>query len=173
MDDPLATARAHLQALDQTVAGGDVGQDRRLWGGAGLGVVTAMPEAPYDESVRYVVTPHAASLSWLVRALWVACRPLFDSMTKIEFFGRLGNAARRYQQRAGEDAHERDLLGAVVHEAYEVVADIENGRFYALPVAPPGVVHDDRLPKSAHDDALSSAEIEQWFTDRGLHDEQP
>jgi hypothetical protein len=143
---------------------------RRLWGGAGLGVVTAMPEGRYDGTVRYVVTPYAASLSWLVRVLWVACRPLFDSMTKIEFFGRLGNAASRYQQRAG--ARECDLLGAVVHEAYEIVSDIENDRFYALPVAPAGVVHDDLLPESAHEDALSSAEIEQWFTGQGLPDEQ-
>jgi hypothetical protein len=133
-----------------------------------LGVVTALPESHYDESLRYVVTPHAASLSWLVRALWVACRPMFDSVTKVEFFGRLGNAARRYQQRAGDDENARDLLGAVVHEAYEIMSDIENGRFYALPVAPAGVVHDDLLPDSAHDDALSVAEIEQWFKDHGI-----
>jgi hypothetical protein len=110
--------------------------------------VTTVPEDRYDdESVKYVVTPHAASLSWLVRALWIACRPMFDSMTKIEFFGRLGNAARRYQERAGNDARERDLLGAVIHEAYEIVSDKKSGRFYyALPVAPLGVVHDDLLP---------------------------
>jgi hypothetical protein len=172
MNDPLTAARARLQALDQAVAAGEVSHDRRTWGGAGLSVVTTMPEGRYDESVKYVVTPHAGSLSWLLRALWVACRPLFDSMTKIEFFGRLGNAAHRYQQRAGEDARERDLLGAVVHEAYEIVSDIENGRFYALPVAPAGVVHDDLLPKSAHDDAPSSAEIERWFTGHGLPDAQ-
>lgn len=172
MNDPLPAVRARLRALDQAVAAGEVGHDRRLWGGAGLGVVTAMPEGRYDRSDRYVVTPHAGSLSWLVRELWDACRPLLNSMTKIEFFGRLGNAARRYQQRAGEDARERDLLAAVVHEAYEIVSDIENGRFYALPVAPAGVVHDDLLPESAHDDAPSSAEIERWFTGHGLPDEQ-
>jgi hypothetical protein len=168
VSDKLAAARARLQALDQAVAAGEAGEDRRLWGGAGLGVVTAMPESHYDESAKYVVTPHAASLSWLVRALWAACRPMFDSMTKFEFFGRLGNAAHRYQQRAGDDENARDLLGAVVHEAYEILSDIENGRFYALPVAPPGVVHDDLLPDSEHDDALSVADTEQWFKDRGF-----
>jgi hypothetical protein len=86
-------------------------------------------------------------------------------MTKVEFFGRLGNGARRYQQRAGENQNVRDLLNAVVHEAYEIVSDIDNGRFYALPVAPPGVVHDDLLPDSAHDDALSDSDLEQWFKD--------
>jgi hypothetical protein len=165
MNDPLGAARARLQALDQAVAAGEVGHDRRLWGGAGLGVVIAMPEGRYDGSIRYVVTPYAASLSWLVRALWVACRPLFDSMTKIEFFGRLGNAAHRYQQRAGDDARERDLLGAVIHEAYEILSDIENDRFYAVPVAPRGVIHDDLFPSAAHDDALSDSYLEQWFKD--------
>jgi hypothetical protein len=168
VSDKLTAARDRLQALDQAAAAGEVGDDRRLWGGAGLGVVTGLPEPQYNESLKYVVTPHAASLSWLVRALWVACRPMFDSVTKVEFFGRLGNAARRYQQRAGDDENERDLLGAVVHEAYEILSDIENDRFYALPVAPAGVVHDDLLPDSTHDNALSSAEIEQWFNDRGF-----
>jgi hypothetical protein len=62
-----------------------------------LCVVRTMPKPPYNESLKCVVTPHAASLSWLVRALWVAGRPLFDSMTKFEFVGRLGNAAQRHQ----------------------------------------------------------------------------
>jgi hypothetical protein len=52
--------------------------------------------------------------------------------------------------------------------AYEILSDIENGRFCALPVASLGIVHDDSLPESAHDDALSGAEIEQWFIDRGV-----
>jgi hypothetical protein len=143
MSDALTTARARVQALDQAVAAGDYGRDHRLWGGAGLGVVTAKPEGAYDDSARYVVTPHATSLSWLVRALWVACGPLLDSMTKIEFFGRLGNAAHRYQLRAGDNSQERELLVAVVHEAYEIVSDLEHGRFCALPVAPHGVIHDD------------------------------
>lgn len=165
MSSHLAVARARLQALDQAVAAGEVGSDRQLWGGAGLGIVTAPPISHDSDPHRYVVTPHAANLSWLVRAIWVACRPLFDSMTKVEFFGRLGNAARRYQRRAGGDENAHDLLDAVVHEAHKIVSDVEKGRFYALPVAPSGVIHDDLLPDSAHDDAVSSAEIEQWFND--------
>lgn len=149
------------------MAGGEVSEDRRLWGGAGLGIVTAVPES-HNNDVRYVVTPYAAPLSWLVRAIWVACRPLLDSMTKIEFFARLGNAARRYQRRAGKDQNVRDLLGAVMHESYEIVSDIENGRFYALPVAPAGVAHDDLIPDSAHDDALSSADMNERFKHRGV-----
>ncbi len=163
----LAAARARLQALDKAVAAGKVCEDRHLWGGAGLVVDTTMPEPPYREA-KYVVTPYAASLSWLVRALWAACRPLFDSMTKFEFFGRLANAALRSQQRAGSGENARYLLGAVVHEAFEIVGDIENGRFKALPVAIAGEVHDDQLPNSEHDDALSDADIEQWFKDGGF-----
>lgn len=168
MNEKLTAARARLAALDRAVAAGEVGHDWRSWGGAGLCVVTEMPASDYDDSLKYVVTPHAASLSWLVRALWAACRPLFDSMTKLEFFGRLGNAARRYQQRAGAEENARDLLGAVVHEAYEILSDIENGRFQALLVAPAGVVHDDLLPASDHGDAQSMAEFDQWFNDHGL-----
>lgn len=167
MKNQLDAARAHLHALDRAVAADEMSEDPRLWGGAGLGIVAALPDST-DPDVRYVVTPHAAPLSWLVRAIWVACRPLLDSMTKIEFFGRLGNAARRYQQRAVKDQNVRDLLGAVMHEAYEIVSDIETGRFHALPVAPTGIVHDDLLPPSAHDDALSDSDFEQWFKDRGL-----
>jgi hypothetical protein len=167
VSDKLAAGRARVQALDAAIAAGEIGESRRLWGGAGMAVVTTKPESPYAPG-KYVVTPYAASLSWLVGALWASCRPLFDSTTKFEFFGRLGNAARRYQQRAGDSENARDLLGAAVHEAYEILNDIENGRFGALPVAPPGVVHDDLLPDSEHNDALSDPEFEQWFGDRGV-----
>jgi hypothetical protein len=172
VSDDVAAARARLHALDQAVAAGETKSSAHLWGGAGLGIVTALPDYPYDESNKYVVTPYAAPLSWLVRALWAACRPLLDSMTKLEFFGRLGNAAHRYQERAGDSENARDLLGAVLHEAYDIVNDIENGHFQTLAVAPRGVVHDDLLPAAAHDDALSDAEIEEWFNEHGLPDGQ-
>lgn len=172
MSDDIAAARARLRSLDEAVAAGEARSSVHLWGGAGLGVVTALPDHPYDESNKYVVTAYAAHLSWLVRALWAACRPLLDSMTKLEFFGRLGNAAHRYQERAGDSENARDLLGAVLHEAYDIVSDIENDRFEALAVAPRGVVHDDLLPAAAHDDALSDAEIEDWFNEHGLPDDQ-
>jgi hypothetical protein len=168
MSTKLAAAHARLQAVDRAVSAGEAGADRRLWGGAGLVVVAAMPEPGCDESARYVVTPHAARLSWLVRAAWAVCGPLFDSATKSEFFGRLGNAARRYQQRAGDRENARDLLGAVVHEAYETVSDIECGRFQTLPVAPAGFAHDDLLPDSERDDALSDTEFAQWFKDHDV-----
>lgn len=162
VEDQLAAARARLHALDRALAAGEVLEDRRLWGGAGLGIVTALPDS-HDTDARYVVTPHAAALSWFVRAIWVGCRPLLDSVTKIEFFGRLGNAAHRCQQRAGGKEDVRDLLGAVVHEAYEVLSDLENGSFFALSVAPGGIVHDDLVDESAHNDGVSSAQIEEWF----------
>lgn len=172
MTDDVAAARARLHALDRAVAAGEARSSAHLWGGAGLCVVTALPDAPYDDSIKYVVTAYAAPLSWLVHALWTTCRPLLDSVTKFEFFGRLGNAAHRYQERAGDSENARDLLGAVLHEAFDVVSDIDSGRFVALPVAPRGVVHDDLLPAAAHDDAVSDAEIEQWFNGHGLPDER-
>ncbi|QZH65027.1 hypothetical protein [Mycolicibacterium farcinogenes] len=172
MTDDVAAVRTRLHALDQAVAAGEAGSSRHPWEGAGLCVVTAMPDHPYDGSIKFVVTPHAAALSWLVRALWTACHPLMDSMAKVEFFGRLGNAAHRYQRRASDSEKTRDLLGAVLHEAYDIVADIETGRFQPFPVAPRGVVHDDLLPADVHDDALSDAEIEQWFHEHGLPGER-
>ena len=62
-------------------------------------------------------------------------------------------------------AMSHSTLGAVVHAAYEIVSDTENGRFCVLPVAPRGVVHDDLLLNSARDDALSDSDLEQWFKD--------
>ena len=170
MSDDLALVRDRLQMLDRAVAAGVVNEDRRLWGGAGLGVVEKPSENLDDPSAKYVITPHATVLSWLVRALWTACRPILDHETKIEFFGRLGNAAHRYQRRAGDNESARDLLGAVLHEAYVIVDDVESGRFQTLLVAPPSVVYDDFLPESAHDDALSDGELEQWFANGGANE---
>lgn len=164
----LVAARARVRALDQAIASGSVGDGGKLWGGAGLVVAIAMPEAPYEQSHRYVITPYGANLSWMLRALHVAFRPLLDSVTKPEFFGRLGNAALRYQHRAGAEEDRRDLLGAVVHEAYDILDDIEHDRFRALPVAPAGVVYDDLQPDAQHDDVLSDLELAQWFQDHGI-----
>jgi hypothetical protein len=84
-------------------------------------------------------------LSWLFTELWGVFQPVLDHSANVEFFGRLANAATRYQARAAEGGSERDLLGAVVHEAHGILAELEEGTFEGPVVTSGGAVFDDAV----------------------------
>lgn len=72
------------------------------WGGADVGITSQKPKpwsGGFYSEPRYVVTPHAPELSWLFEQLQSVFSDLLDGTTKIELFGRLANAALRYQNK--------------------------------------------------------------------------
>lgn len=156
-----------IKRLDEAVTQG-AWHRAKPWGGAG--VVVDLREPDGDSEYKYVVTPHAAELSWLFAELWQVFKKhdAIDYMTKFEFFGRLANAALHYQRRAAGDEQLRDLLGAVVHEAYALADEIDEGSFTALAVAPVGVVFDDLIDRSDRDDYMTIEETRRWFAERGI-----
>lgn len=173
MGDEIAQVRAArtvVDALDRRVAESRFGRARE-WGGAGVGVTSEPPESRdgpnVDPDVRYVFTEYAPELSWLFNELWQpAVRAVFGS-AKEEFFGRLANAANRYLSRT-DDPTIRDLLGAVVHEAYVCLEAVEDGTFRALLVASGGEVYDDWVDDSDRNDYMTVDETAQWFAERGI-----
>lgn len=60
------------------------------------------------------------------------------------------------------------MLGAVVHEAYSIADDIDEGTFTALPVAPVGTVFDDLIERVDRDDYMTVEETRHWFAERGI-----
>ncbi len=90
-----------------------------------------------------MLTPWVGELSWLFERLWDVFRSALDHMTKLEFFGRLGNAATRYHEQAGPDASVRGLLSSLLATARAIADELEDGRFEALPVAPGRAIVDD------------------------------
>ncbi|MGH8827735.1 MAG: hypothetical protein ACRDVZ_09120 [Jiangellaceae bacterium] len=167
MNSEMQGVRAGLQTLDQGVSSGAVGRGR-LWGGAGVRIVRAAPEPSAGSGFpdpRTVVTRFAYELSWLFSELWTAFQPVLDYASKIEFFGRLANAADRYQAKAVDGENVRDLLGAVLHEAYAIADELEEGSFGYLVVAPAGAVYDDFIDEAEREGYMTVEETRRWFAE--------
>jgi hypothetical protein len=145
MGGKLNDIQLKLDELSERIADGSVGT-ARPWGGAGV-VVRRKPLPVRAESFypdpRAVVTPFVGELSWLFERLWGVFRPALDHMTKLEFFGRLGNAAARYHEQAGVDASVRGLLSSVLATARAIADELEDGTFEALAVAPDRAIAED------------------------------
>lgn len=170
-ESPVQAARAEVEAIDRKVAAREFGR-ARPWGGADVGISSTPPEphgSGFYPEPRYVVTVHAAELSWLFEQLWQsdsAIRNIAGS-NKEEFFGRLANAANRYLKRTNrETAH--DLLGAVVHELYAWIEEVEDGGFPVLLVAPGGMVYDDLIDGAEREGYMTVEETRRWFAERGV-----
>ena len=158
MDGDLTDVRRKLDELATAIANGNIGTPRMWdgagigWGGAGVGIAAEpLPERWPDDfypDPRVVVTPYVRELSWLFEQLWAAFRPLLDHMTKLEFFGRLANAAIAYHKRAGDDADVQGLLEAVLAKAGSIATEISNGTFVALSVAPGRAIAEDFMTQS-------------------------
>ena len=144
----MSTLVTRLDAVATRTAAGNIGAERD-WGGADV-VISATPpperdsESFYPEP-RWVQTPHAAQLSWLFVQLRDAFSPhrAYNGSSKIEIFGRLANAALRWNDRSLDPSNMTELLAAVLHEAYAIAEDIDDGTFRSLTVALGNDIADD------------------------------
>ena len=84
---------------------------------------------------RTVVTQFSREVSWLFERLRDAFSVLLDGDSKIEFYGRLANAARNYQQEVNGGENAKDILRAVLYEAVLMLEEMEEGTFEYLSVA--------------------------------------
>ena len=90
------------------------------------------------------MTPYAYEASWLFFRLRDMFACLIDYCTKIEFYGRLARAITRYHGKVrgmGESAE--GLAAAVLDEAALMLAEMKEGRFRYLSLAPGGMIADD------------------------------
>jgi hypothetical protein len=88
---------------------------------------TPSPRQPdtFDAPPGTVVTRFAAELSWLFERLHDAFAPGLDDGSKIEFFGRLADAANRYlTSTEWQKLSARDLLLAVLAETHAVIDEM-------------------------------------------------
>jgi hypothetical protein len=142
---PIHDAALKLDTLANRIAQGQALESEEEWGGAGV-VICQMAcsgqSGEWRPDPRQVVTTHSLSLSWLFAALTDAFQGLIDHVTKFEFYGRLANAATRYQSRVPVES-QTDLLLAVLNEAYSMLSEMEKGTFEYLEVAPGNLIADD------------------------------
>lgn len=139
-----------LDKLKEKLVSGSI-PTAREWGGADVVITSRKPETRgggfYSEP-RYLVTPNAPQVSWLFEQLRDIFRDLYDGCSKIEFFGRLANAALRYQAKCKGNENQHDLLFAVLHEAYAMLEEMKKSTFKYLLVAPGNEIADDSIEQT-------------------------
>ena len=166
------TTSERLDRIARQIAQGDLPRAKQLWGGADVVIADHEPkktEGGFYPEPRYVVTDSAFELSWLFESL----RDIFydasliDSCSKIEFFGRLANAANRYLLREANKTAD-GLVSAVLHEGYAILDEIDEGTFACLPIAFGNEIADDYVDDALRSGFVGTEDTLSFFSSRGL-----
>lgn len=160
-----------LNRIAGVLEAGDVPRAQEEWGGADVLILHAGSE-PIQNSwrpVRCVITAHALELSWLFFQLMEAfyAEDRIDSCTKIEFFGRLANAANRCLTKE-PDASAILLCAGVLHEAYAMLEEMDAGEFEFFVVGIGGDIADDYIDDALRSGFVGCEATQQYFSERGV-----
>ena len=170
MDSNFTEKRSALNYLFQRLLLTPVPTDKE-WGGANI-VITSRQvnraSGSFYSQLRYVVTDDAKELSWLFSELQDIFAQLYDSVSKLEFFGRLANTALRYQRISKNDENQRDLLFAVLHEAFAILDEMESGLFEYFLVTPGNEIVDDFIEQVERSGFISVEETKRFFAGKGI-----
>lgn len=137
------------------------------WRGADV-LVTSKPgnsahDAGFYPEPRTVVTPYAGEVGWLFSRLRDAFDSLIDGASKIEFYGRLANAATDYQQSVNGNENAQDMLRAILHEAFVMLEEMEDGKFEYLLVAPGNTILADLIDEAEKTGYLGAEATEDFL----------
>ena len=169
MDSNFQEKREALNHLAQKLLLTPIATDKE-WGGADV-VITSRQDkrsSSFDSQLRQVVTADAKELSWLFSQLRDIFLGLYDSASKLEFFGRLANTALRYQSISKDDENQRDLLFAVLHEAFAILDEMESGIFEYFLVTPGNEIVDDFIEQAQRRGFISVEETKKFFAEKGI-----
>ena len=163
-------AFAKLVRLSAEIVNGRSGSSS-MWQGADV-VITSKPpileEGGFYPAPRYVVTSHGPELSWLFEQIRNIFIEIDDyGFLKEEIFGRLGNTADRFLTKNPE-AGAREALLAVVHEAFAIAEEIQDGEFATLMVTSGNQILDDLISDSEKGGFLTVEETRAYFKAKGI-----
>jgi hypothetical protein len=164
------TAFTNLVNLSTSIANGQFGNSR-MWQGADVVITSKSPaieEGGFYPAPRYVVTSHASELSWLFEQVRNIFMDVDDyGNLKEEIFGRLGNTANRFLLK-NPDVNAQETLLAVMHEAFAITEEIQDGQFTTLLVTSGNQILDDLISESEMDGFLTVEETKSYFKDKGI-----
>ena len=160
----------NLVNLSTSIVNGLAGNSR-MWQGADVVITSKSPaieEGGFYPAPRRVVTAHASELSWLFEQV----RDIFMEIDnygylKEEIFGRLGNTANRFLSK-NSDVNVRETLLSVMHEAFAIFEEIQDGEFKTLMVTSGNQIFDDLISESEKGGFLTVEETEAYFKDKGI-----
>ncbi len=170
MDSNFTGKREALNYLSQRLLLTPIGTDKE-WGGANV-VITSRQvnraSSSFYSQLRYVITADTQELSWLFYQLRDIFLGLCNDTSELEFFGRLANTALRYQRMSKDDENQRDLLFAVLHEAFAILDEMEEGTFEYFLVSPGNEIVDDFIEQSERRGFISIEETKKFFALKGI-----
>lgn len=164
----------HLDALAPMLATAELPKAKECWRGADVSITPSRDPEPTRNSFyppdRHVGTVHALELSWMFMSLRDAfyAESRINGCSKIEFFGRLANAAARCLDEQ-PNVPAPVLCAATLHEAYAIFDEMELGEFRCLAFAMGNTIVDDGAdqPRTAgFTDVWSTL---AFFSARGVH----
>ena len=141
-----------------------------LWGFSHVGITKKLPKKSEGGSYpdpRYVVTDYAFELSWLFEELKNIFYELLDGCSKVEFYGRLANAANKCLNR-NQEVTAHLLCAAVLHEAYSIFEEMEEGTFTVLPIAIGNEFADDYIDENLKNGFIGVDETIAFFKSHGV-----
>lgn len=161
---------AQLMRLSTEIHSGQLNRSK-YWQGADVVITAKAPISKKDgfyPDPRYVLTVHASELSWLFEQLRDIFMEINDyGFLKEEIFGRLGNTANRFLSK-NPDSYAGPLLAAVMHEAFAIAEEIQDGEFEALMVTSGNQIFDDLISESEKTGFLTIEETEAFFREKGI-----
>jgi hypothetical protein len=164
------TIYSNLVNLSTTIVNEQSGSSG-LWQGADVVITNKSPvieEGGFYPAPRYVVTSHAPELSWLFEQVRDIFMQIDDyGFFKEEIFGRLGNTSNRFLSKS-PDADSRETLLAVMHEAFAIAEEIQDGEFATLVVSSGNQILDDLISESEKEGFLTIEETKSYFKDKGI-----
>ena len=163
------TSYTDLVDLSGSIAKDEFGTSKP-WGGADVCIVKKLPRIKsggFYPDPRFVVTEHDTELSWLFEQL----RDIFNKIEdygfwKEELFGRLGNTSNRYLAKF-PTASVKELLLAVMHEAFSIIEEIQDGDFRSPIVTINNRIYDDLILESERDEFLGVEETLEYLKSKG------
>lgn len=170
MDCNFTGKKEALNHLSQRLLLTPVPTDKE-WGGANVVITSSQvnrASSSFYSEIRQVVTADAKELSWLLYQLRDIFSGLYDNTSKLEFFGRLANAAWRYQSISKDNENQRDLLFAVLHEAFAILDEMEKDIFEYFLVSPGYEIVDDFIEQPQRRGFISVEETNRFFADKGI-----
>ena len=162
--------QSNLVKLSTSIVNGQSGNSR-MWQGADVVITTESPaiaKGGFYPEPRYVVTAYASDLSWLFEQIRDIFMEIDDyGNLKEEIFGRLGNTANRVLSK-NPDANVRETLLAVMHEAFAITEEIQDGEFTTLMVTSGNQILDDLISESEKGGFLTVEETKSYFKNKGI-----
>lgn len=133
--------KKELSILAKHIMENKIAKAKDEWGGAKVIIASKQPQIndSFYSQPRYVITKFSLELSWLFEQLRDRFSGLINGTTKIEFFGRLANAAILNIEKNNDNLEE--LLLAVLHEAFLILDELKSGEFMILPIAIGNVIY--------------------------------